>query len=179
MSTRAEKLRHKLAELEAQYKHELAKDKARERKVDTRKKVLVGAMIFQWVKDGRLSYEDLLAGLDSFLLRDYDRAVFDLPPQQKPFPAASSSEKQPATVSQPPAVPATVQTAMKSVKALSSQNGGETTEAIAATDIPHSASNSPAKQSARPKPPPTEGGSSHRKRLPERAQESLESQFMM
>jgi hypothetical protein len=43
----------------------------------------------QWVKDGKLSEEDLLAGLDSFLIRDYDRAVFDLSPKQKPFPVAA------------------------------------------------------------------------------------------
>lgn len=176
MSTRAEKLRQKIAELEAQYKQELAKDKGKERKLETRKKVLVGAMILQWVKDGSFSEEDLLAALDSFLLRDYDRAVFDLPPKQKPFPAATSTEQQPAKETKPPAVPPAASPRSSIAATLRQSAKGENSSA---TVIPHPATQSAPKEPSRAKPSDSETNSGTKKRLPERAQEALEDQFML
>ena len=54
----------------------------REREKDTRRKLLLGAMHMENLKNGDslISEEALKAGLDVFLKRDTDRALFGLPP---------------------------------------------------------------------------------------------------
>ena len=53
---------------------------ARERKTETRRKILVGAMVLSHVDQKPESNANLLRDLDEFLERDRDRALFDLPP---------------------------------------------------------------------------------------------------
>jgi len=52
-----------------------------ERSRDTRRKVLVGAVILARVERGEWPREKLLALLDTALTRPDERALFDLPPQ--------------------------------------------------------------------------------------------------
>ena len=54
---------------------------ASERKTDTRRKILIGAMVLSQVDQNRESKKLLLLDLDEFLERDRDRALFDLPPK--------------------------------------------------------------------------------------------------
>jgi len=54
------------------------------RQQDTRRKILVGAMVLAKVECEEWPKEKLLAMLDSSLTRDDDRALFDLPTKQ-PF----------------------------------------------------------------------------------------------
>ena len=53
----------------------------RERKDDTRRKILIGAIVLARVDQGRIPQADLTAWLDEALTRPDDRALFDLPPQ--------------------------------------------------------------------------------------------------
>lgn len=48
---------------------------------DTRRKILVGAVILAQVEQGKWPRERLLALLDTALVRDDDRALFGLPPR--------------------------------------------------------------------------------------------------
>ena len=54
---------------------------ASERKTDTRRKILIGAMVLNHVDQKPASNAALLSDLDEFLERDRDRALFDLPPR--------------------------------------------------------------------------------------------------
>ena len=74
-----DKIQQQIQALKEQLKKEKAKQNARQRKTDTRKKILLGAMLMHWVDTGQFNQADLLKGLDKFLTRNIDRALFDLP----------------------------------------------------------------------------------------------------
>jgi large subunit ribosomal protein L7/L12 len=57
-----------------------ALDARRERKTETRRKFVVGAVILDRVRDGALDGVQLRTWLDQALTRREDRALFDLPP---------------------------------------------------------------------------------------------------
>jgi hypothetical protein len=50
------------------------------RQDDTRRKILVGAMYLDCFKDDEEKMNRLKQRLDSYLTKDHDRALFDLPP---------------------------------------------------------------------------------------------------
>ena len=52
-----------------------------ERKRETRRKILVGAMVLDQVERGKWPEKSLKAALDRFLEREQDRALFELPPR--------------------------------------------------------------------------------------------------
>ncbi len=85
----------RIAALEAKLKQEKAKkqhiearkramEAKKKRSEDTRRKILVGAVILARVERGEWPQEKLLAMLDAALTRDGDRALFDLPAIQSP-----------------------------------------------------------------------------------------------
>ena len=85
----------RIAALEAKLKQEKAKkqhiearkrtmEAKKKRSEDTRRKILVGAVILAKVEHGEWPQEKLLAMLDAALTRDDDRALFDLPAIQSP-----------------------------------------------------------------------------------------------
>lgn len=51
----------------------------RNRKEDTRRKILIGAVVMARVEQGRFPEADLRAWLDEVLTRPDDRALFELP----------------------------------------------------------------------------------------------------
>lgn len=57
-----------------------AKLNGEERKKDTRRKVLAGAMTLEMMGESEDAKKRILARLDQFLRRNDDRALFDLPP---------------------------------------------------------------------------------------------------
>ncbi len=59
-----------------------AKEQAQKRKEDTRRKVLIGAVVLKMLKTGEMPKERLTAMLDKNLDSDRDRMLFDLPPKQ-------------------------------------------------------------------------------------------------
>lgn len=78
------KLEEQLKQAKAQKQKLEARKRAAERKVersqDTRRKILVGAAILAKVEREEWPRDKLLAMLDAALVREDDRALFDLPP---------------------------------------------------------------------------------------------------
>lgn len=54
------------------------------RKADTRRKILVGAIVLERVERGELAKDELRAWLDAALTRAEDRALFELPARPTP-----------------------------------------------------------------------------------------------
>lgn len=82
MTTRLEQLQKKRDQLNARIQSESAKLQAKHRKEDTRKKILIGAMIAKAVEDGEVVMiqqpTDLTDMLDGYLTTKRDRALFGL-----------------------------------------------------------------------------------------------------
>lgn len=80
MNDRLKKLEERREKIAA----EIARVKAREatqiRKTDTRRKVLLGALVLAMVEKGEWPREKLDSALARFLTRPQDRALFSLPP---------------------------------------------------------------------------------------------------
>ena len=76
--SRIEKLKLKQQKIAAQIQREEARHKTRSRKEDTRRKILLGSYILDKVtKDG--TFESIKQELDTFLKRNSDRVLFQLP----------------------------------------------------------------------------------------------------
>ena len=73
-----QQLKNRQADAEARA---LRRAMAGERADDTRRKILIGAMVLHMIEQGDMTQAQLLGRLDAFLLRDGDRALFDLPPK--------------------------------------------------------------------------------------------------
>ena len=78
---RLAKLEEQRARINAEIQRVRAREQQQKRKEDTRRKVLVGAWILGKVESGEWPEQRLLDGLDSYLERDHDRALFGLPPK--------------------------------------------------------------------------------------------------
>jgi hypothetical protein len=76
LETRLKQLKNRQARLEAR-KRALAS--RRSRQDDTRRKILVGAIVLTRVDQGLLAESELRTWLDAALTRLDDRALFDLP----------------------------------------------------------------------------------------------------
>lgn len=81
--TEIDKLDEKIKQLQARKKQVKAKETAKQRKEDTRKKILVGGTIMAAVKSGDMQWHTVKELLDKNLKRDNDRALFDLPEKPK------------------------------------------------------------------------------------------------
>jgi hypothetical protein len=53
---------------------------AQERKRDARRKILIGAMMLEQIKQGRYTEDKLLQAMSGYLVRPDERALFDLAP---------------------------------------------------------------------------------------------------
>lgn len=76
-----EKLLQKKKQLESQIAAVKQREKAEERKKDTRRKILVGSVLMRMVEQGELEHDKLQKMLDRHLSRAQDRALFGLPPR--------------------------------------------------------------------------------------------------
>lgn len=72
----------------ARIKLEQNKLRGSERKDDTRRKVLAGAAVLEWAKKDSAFSARLDAELKAFLVRDADRALFNLSPIESLRPKA-------------------------------------------------------------------------------------------
>lgn len=61
----------------------VAAEKKRERENDTRRKILIGAMIMDRIDNGKETEEKIKELMDTFLTRDKDRELFGLPVPEK------------------------------------------------------------------------------------------------
>ena len=77
-SKKIEDLEKKIEQLKAQKAAEEAKIRAREKKDDTRRKILVGAYFMDQAERAG-TMPDLIKKIDQFLVRKKDRELFGLP----------------------------------------------------------------------------------------------------
>lgn len=77
------KMEQRLKQLKEQKKlaenRERKKLKEQERKDDTRRKILLGAMYLQKMRNDETAHEKILMSLDRYLTEDRDRKLFNLP----------------------------------------------------------------------------------------------------
>lgn len=89
---RLTKLEERKKQIEAQIQQIKARHSQRQRKADTRRKILVGSYYLERAeRENRM--EELKRAMDRYLTRNLDRALFDLPPLPEPdsAPAQESS----------------------------------------------------------------------------------------
>lgn len=86
MNEKLKKLEHRKAKIAAEILRVKAREVAQTRKEDTRKKILLGALVLSMVDKGEWPKEKLDSSLARFLTRDQDRALFTLPPLGKCSP---------------------------------------------------------------------------------------------
>ena len=77
MAKKLDDLLKKREQLNAQIQKERNKQLAQRRKEDTRRKILLGALMMQMMKKGELDEKEILKRLDKFLTKDIDRKLFD------------------------------------------------------------------------------------------------------
>ncbi|MFA5939140.1 MAG: hypothetical protein WC809_07270 [Sinimarinibacterium sp.] len=89
MIARREALQKKIKEAEEQLRKMAARDSEAHRRLETRKAILIGAVVLKAVRDGEVLQLGALRAadeaslrtlLDRRLKRDHDRKAFDLPP---------------------------------------------------------------------------------------------------
>lgn len=77
--TEIDKLDEKIKQLREKKKQIQARDTAKQRKEDTRKKILIGSTIMSAIKNNKMQWSTIKTLLDENLTRDNDRVLFDLP----------------------------------------------------------------------------------------------------
>lgn len=80
MSGKLQKLEERRAKIAAEIARVKAREATAKRKDDTRKKVLLGALVLSMIDKGEWPREKLDFALARFLSRPQDRALFNLPP---------------------------------------------------------------------------------------------------
>ena len=78
MASRLEQLLKKQEELKAQIRKEKNKLSQAEHKKDTRRKILLGALMMDMMKKGELDEKKIMKRLDGFLTKEIDRKLFNL-----------------------------------------------------------------------------------------------------
>ena len=79
MGKKLEELLKKREQLNAQIQKERNKQIQQKRKEDTRRKILLGALMMEMMKQGELDEKKILKKLDVYLTKDIDRNLFALP----------------------------------------------------------------------------------------------------
>ena len=76
---RIRNLEEQRARINAEIQRVRSRESQEERKRETRRKILAGAMVLDRVARGELAEKLFKADMDRFLEREQDRALFDLP----------------------------------------------------------------------------------------------------
>ena len=94
MNKRLENLLKKREQLNAQIQKIRAREANKKRKEDTRRKILLGALMMEMMEKGELDRKLIRKRLSEFLTRDIDRNLFNLPPldEGKTVKVASKSK---------------------------------------------------------------------------------------
>ena len=79
MGKKLDDLLKKREQLNAQIAKERNKHTQQQRKEDTRRKILLGALMMEMIKKGELDEKKIRKKLDGYLTKDIDRKLFDLP----------------------------------------------------------------------------------------------------
>ena len=90
-----QKLRDQRAKLLEAAKQNRMKERRLERHQNARRRELLGGMMLDLMESGEWPKERILPRLDTYLKRDADRALFDLPPRppQEASPRDATTEK--------------------------------------------------------------------------------------
>ncbi len=80
-----EKLEKRQAQLQAQIQNLKARDRSKQEREETRRKILVGAYMLDQARE-KSSYAALVTKLDKYLTRDSDRKLFELPQKKEATP---------------------------------------------------------------------------------------------
>lgn len=90
-SKKLESLKKKQGQLKAQIQALEAAEKTREKKRDTRRKILIGAYYLdQAIKENR--FDEIVKLMDGYLNRNSDRVLFDLPQLEEKSSSTESSK---------------------------------------------------------------------------------------
>ena len=95
-NSKLETLKAKKEQIEARIKNIEAKEHSRAKKDDTRRKILIGAMVMEQMGKTNEAKSKVLASLDGFLTRPLDRKLFGMPEKtksQNPPPIKTQGEK--------------------------------------------------------------------------------------
>ncbi len=79
MGKKLDELLKKREQLNAQIQKERNKQSQQKHKEDTRRKILLGALMMEMMKKGELDEKKIMKRLDEFLTKDIDRKLFALP----------------------------------------------------------------------------------------------------
>lgn len=74
-----EKLLEKEKQLKARIQAAKSKEREKERKLETRRKILIGAMVLEGMKNSDDYKEKIIQNLDKYLTKNKDRNLFGLP----------------------------------------------------------------------------------------------------
>jgi len=91
---RLKKLKQRREQIEARIKNLEARDRSREKKRDTRRKILIGAFFMEQMEKDEPMKKKILAGLNGFLVRANDRELFGLD-KKKPVDKPGAPTKLP------------------------------------------------------------------------------------
>ncbi len=98
MSKRLEQLLKKREELSAQIQKIRAREATQKRKEDTRRKILLGALVMEMMERGELDRDKIMKRLSGFLTREIDRKLFDFPVLEKGKASNVTGKSKPALV---------------------------------------------------------------------------------
>ena len=79
MTSKLEQLKKKQEQLRLQIQKEQQKESTKKRKEDTRRKILLGAMVLERMERESDYKEQVSKTLDKYLTKERDRELFDLP----------------------------------------------------------------------------------------------------
>ncbi len=74
-----EKLLEKEKQLKAKIQAAKSREREKERKLDTRRKILIGAMVLEGMKNSEEYETKIRQNLDKYLTKNKDRVLFGLP----------------------------------------------------------------------------------------------------
>jgi hypothetical protein len=103
--SKLETLKAKKEQIDARIKNMEAKEKSKAKKLDTRRKILIGAFYLDLMEKDDALKKKIIARLDEFLTRPNDRKLFGLPDKpnsQNPPPLKSKGEKADDSAKKPP-----------------------------------------------------------------------------
>lgn len=78
MSSKLEQLKEKQIQLNNRIKLEENKLKVKDRKVETRKKILIGAMVLKKMESDEAYRDSIIRDLDKYLTTERDRKTFNI-----------------------------------------------------------------------------------------------------
>ena len=96
------KLQQKKDQIDARIKLIEAREKAKAKKEDTRRKILIGAMIMEQMEKSEEARKKILVNLNGFLTRPLDRGLFGLGEKKQIEHPSSTASRKPET---PPKIP--------------------------------------------------------------------------